>query len=110
MRSIYRTSEQDEREKVSIGSYNTVMVAERRSHGRNNRARAERTRCFEFGQLCHGVDCPNRNRTKVGNGSVKKPVKQQYTEGGDVSDKWCSPHKTKTHSDAECLKHGKNTE
>lgn len=43
MRSIYRTAERDEREKVSIGIRKTIMVAYRGSRGWESHERTERT-------------------------------------------------------------------
>ena len=36
------------------------------------------------------------------NGSKRKPKKGKKGRSGDPSPKWCSYHKTNTHSDAEC--------
>lgn len=54
------------------------------------------------------ANCPNHDTTKVGNGSRKNGVAHRHAAGGDDSNKWCTLHKTKTHSDPEFLKQGKS--
>ena len=55
--------------------------------------------CKAFGH--YQRDCPGVAKT---NGSNRKPKKGKKGRSGDPSPKWCSYHKTNSHSDSQCHK------